>query len=231
MKKLKIIIKVIYNILFVFLIISALFILLTTYDIIPGFNFYVVMSGSMEPTIKTGSVVVISEQNQYNIDDIITVRERNNPNQTFTHRIIDITDTQEDIEYITKGDANETADPDTVLEEQIVGKKTLSIPIIGYLVHFAKQPTGFILMIIVPSIIIATSEVTTIKEEGSKLMKSYKEKKEEKKKELEKEKEKKEEPKKKEEKPKKEPKKKQPTKKKSKSSKKKKNVNSKKKKK
>ena len=82
MKILKNILKIVYNLLFVLLLISATFILLTTYDIIPGYNFYVVMSGSMEPTIKTGSVVGIKQENKYNVKDIVTITQQNNPNET-----------------------------------------------------------------------------------------------------------------------------------------------------
>lgn len=175
MKILKIILKITYNLLFVLLLFSATFILLTTYNVIPGYNFYVVMSGSMEPSIHTGSVTGVKKEDTYNLQDVITVKQQNNPNETYTHRIIE--KLQEDtITYKTKGDANETADPDLVSEELILGKVFVSIPVIGYLVHFAKQPTGFILMIIVPSVIIAASEMNVIKDEGKKLIKSRKEK-------------------------------------------------------
>ena len=147
MKILKNILKIVYNLLFVLLLISATFILLTTYDIIPGYNFYVVMSGSMEPTIKTGSVVGIKQENKYNVKDIVTITQQNNPNETYTHRIVDIF-TDEVTTYKTKGDANKGPDLDLANESQILGKVFISIPLIGYLVHFAKQPTGFILMII-----------------------------------------------------------------------------------
>jgi signal peptidase len=160
MKTVKLIIKVIYNIVFVLLIVSSLFVILTSYDIIKGYNFYVVMSGSMEPTIHTGSIITVTEQETYNKDDIITVKMKNDPNQTYTHRIVEVT--QEG--YQTKGDANESADPDIATEELVIGKTVLNIPILGYLAHFAKQPTGFIIMIIIPCIIIIASEINNIKE-------------------------------------------------------------------
>jgi signal peptidase I len=179
MKTLKIITKIIYNLLFALLLVSASFILLTTYDAIPGFNFYVVMSGSMEPEIKTGSVVGIRESEEYNVNDIITVQMPYSEWETYTHRIIEIREEeeQEDIRYITQGDANETPDPDPVSLDQILGELFISIPLIGYLVHFAKQPTGFIILVIVPSVIIAASEINIIKEEAKKIVSTRKEKK------------------------------------------------------
>jgi signal peptidase I len=176
MKTLKIITKIIYNLLFALLLVSASFILLTTYDAIPGFNFYVVMSGSMEPEIKTGSVVGIRESEEYNVNDIITVQMPYSEWETYTHRIIEKLD-EEEITYKTKGDANETPDPDPVSLDQILGELFISIPLIGYLVHFAKQPTGFIILVIVPSVIIAASEINIIKEEAKKIVSTRKEKK------------------------------------------------------
>lgn len=189
MKILNIVIKITYNLLFVLLLVSATFILLTTYDVFPGYNFYVVMSGSMEPSIHTGSIVGVKEDSNYDMEDVITVMQPNNPSETYTHRIVEKRDENDTITYKTKGDANKAADPDPVSEEQILGKVFASIPLIGYLVHFAKQPTGFILMIIVPSVIVAASELNIIKDESKKIIKARKEKKEEKQKDIKEKKE------------------------------------------
>ncbi len=176
METFKKVIKVVYSLIFAVLMVSATFILLTTYDVIPGHNFYVVLSGSMEPEIKTGSVIGVRQEESYEIDDIITVPIPDNPNQTYTHRIVEIFE-EEETEYITKGDANENEDIESVSEDSIIGKTFFSLPLLGYIVNFAKQPTGFILMIIIPAIIIVVSEVNVIKEEVSKIFKSKKEKK------------------------------------------------------
>ncbi len=152
--------KVTYTLLFAIFIVIAIFITLTSIDLIKGYNFYVVMSGSMEPSIKTGSIVGVKEQTQYQLEDVITVKMKNDPTQTYTHRIVEVTEDS----YVTKGDANETTDPDTASKEQVVGSVFATVPFIGYAVHFAKQPTGFILMVIVPSIIIISLELNNIKE-------------------------------------------------------------------
>lgn len=179
MEILKIIIKIIYNILFAILLLSASFILLTTYNIIPGYNFYVVMSGSMEPTIHTGSIVGTKEETEYNIEDVITAKMKNNQTETYTHRVIEKQTQEEETIFKTKGDANESEDPDTITQDQILGKVFFTIPLIGYPIHFAKQPTGFLVMIILPSVIIAASEINVIKEEVTKFLKERKVKSEE----------------------------------------------------
>lgn len=161
---LKKILKVAYNFLFAILMIIAAFIILTSYNVIKGYEFYVVMSGSMEPKIHTGSIVSVKTANQYNKGDIITIKMKNDPSQTYTHRIVDINETSDGITYTTKGDANEDTDPDVASQTNVIGKVVFSMPLIGYATHFSKQPAGFILMIVAPTIIIISSELNTIKD-------------------------------------------------------------------
>lgn len=170
MNTFKKIMRIVYNILFALLIIIAGFIILTSFKVIKGYNFYVVMSGSMEPNIHTGSVVTVKEQNEYNVGDVITAKLVETPSQTYSHRIIkkDVLDGQ--ITYTTKGDANESSDPDVALQSNVVGKVIFSIPIIGYIMNFSKQPTGFILMIVIPSIIIISSEMNTVKDYAKEMI-------------------------------------------------------------
>jgi len=164
MEILKKVLKVAYNILFALLIIIAAFIILTSYNVIKGYEFYVVMSGSMEPKIHTGSVVSVKAENEYNTGDIITIKMKNDPSQTYTHRIMDVNKTDDGITYTTKGDANEDTDPDVALQTNVIGKVVFSMPVIGYVTHFSKQPAGFIIMIVVPTIIIVSSELNTVKD-------------------------------------------------------------------
>lgn len=160
MTTIKKIFKIIYTILFTVFILTALFISLTSIDIVKGYNFYVVMSGSMEPAIKTGSIVGVKKQNEYKKEDVITVMVNNNPNDTYTHRIVEV---KED-SYITKGDANKSNDADPAFKDSVLGSVFTTIPLIGYVINFAKQPTGFILMVIVPAVIIVALEINNVKE-------------------------------------------------------------------
>jgi len=172
MKTVKRILKIFYSVLFAIFIIIALFIILTTTNLIKGYNFYVVMSGSMEPNIKTGSIVGTKEKEEYIKGDVITVMVNNDPNNTYTHIIVDV---KED-SYVTKGDANEDNDADPAFKDSVLGSVFITIPIMVYVVNFAKQPTGFILMVIVPSVIIIALEVNNVKESIQSMIKKKKEK-------------------------------------------------------
>jgi signal peptidase len=117
----------------------------------------------MEPKIHTGSVVTVQEETNYNIGDVITAKMPETPSETYSHRVVNKETLDGQVAYTTKGDANDSTDPDVVYQYNVVGKVLFSIPVIGYVMNFAKQPAGFILMIVVPTIIIVSSEINNIK--------------------------------------------------------------------
>lgn len=79
-----------------------------------GFRIYRVISGSMQPALQIGDVIIVKKSNNYYERDIITY---SNGLTTITHRIIAINND----EVITKGDANEVDDK-PINKEQIIGK-------------------------------------------------------------------------------------------------------------
>lgn len=158
-----------------------------------GFNFYAVISGSMEPAIKTGSLIYAGP---YDLDklkkgDVITFKIKNEEKEmTVTHRIYSIirnekiqiplnsnksTKPATTITYdiTTKGDAN--ANPDTIKPNagDILGLYKFSIPFLGYVTTFSHTRIGFIVMIIVPGMILIFWELFNL----IQYFKSYYEKK------------------------------------------------------
>ncbi len=115
----------------------------------------IVKSGSMEPGIKTGSVVVIRENPSYGVGDVITFTSRSADIPT-THRIIDI---GADGTFVTKGDANEERDADIVFPNQVIGRVFVDLPYVGFVLDFARQPLGFGLLIGIPAFLIIFDEL------------------------------------------------------------------------
>ena len=107
-----------------------------------GYNYKTVLTGSMEPAIPVGSIVITKEQSSYEIEDIISFQEEG---AIITHRIISIDRER----YITKGDANNVADTEEVQQKQILGKVILTIPLLGYLVMWLMSPFGIISLFII----------------------------------------------------------------------------------
>ena len=107
-----------------------------------GIRPFIVLSGSMEPAIKTGSIVYINTNvYSYEIekDDIIAFKLNN---QTVTHRVVEVNKDAET--FITKGDANKERDALPVSFINYRGKTIFSIPYVGRIVAFFKSKFGLI---------------------------------------------------------------------------------------
>lgn len=100
--------------------------------------------------------------NDYKAGDIITFGEISKTKTPTTHRIKDIKIVDGNPVYITKGDANNSEDNAEVLATSVKGKVLFSIPYLGYVLNFMRQPIGFALVIIVPATLIIWEEIKKI---------------------------------------------------------------------
>lgn len=104
-----------------------------------GFGFASVLSGSMEPELSEGDLLVVVEKDAYYEREVVVFQDGRT---LVTHRIIRI----EGGEILTMGDANNSPDS-PITKEQIKGKVILSIPFLGYLVEGIKSPLGTIFLL------------------------------------------------------------------------------------
>ena len=134
----------------------------------PVFNAYVVLSGSMLPTIKVRDVVVTKKipEERLQVNDIITFIS---PDERFggisvTHRIIEkIYDESEGIyKYRTQGDNNNIADSKLVPNANILGKVILKIPKLGYIQEVLSSKGGLIILVLIPSLAILSYDIMKI---------------------------------------------------------------------
>ena len=98
----------------------------------------VILSGSMSPGIKKGDIVLVKKTSagEVGMGDIIQFRHGRVP---INHRIIAV---KEDKTFQTKGDANNVADPEPVLPDQVIGKVFFVVPKVGWLTIGIKTLTG-----------------------------------------------------------------------------------------
>lgn len=175
MKKIRKIVDIVYKVLFVSLLVIAGLAALSAFGLPKNLRLFVVQSGSMEPAIKRGSLVIVQPSKQYQKDEIITFKSHpdadiKNPGLLITHRIVDVKDDRGGVFFTTKGDANKSPDMETRPVGSVLGKVSFVIPYLGYPVGFAKTQTGFILLIVVPATIIVYSELLNIKKEIQKIL-------------------------------------------------------------
>ena len=126
-----------------------------------------VQSGSMEPAIKTGAIVFVEQASieQVREGDIITYQD--NGNNLITHRVVEAHRAGSSMRLVTKGDANENPDPEPVYRGEVVGKAQFSIPLIGYAVAFGQTRLGWLLMVLVPTMLLIFNEMWSLWKAGT----------------------------------------------------------------
>lgn len=128
-----------------------------------GWRVDAVLSGSMEPEVKTGSLVVTRsvDAEEIEVGDIITFYPNAAEENMVTHRVIGIGHSSS-LYFETKGDANEELDPFTVPARNLVGKVSFHMPYWGYFTEFLKTPFGFLLAVVIPGSLITATYIIAI---------------------------------------------------------------------
>lgn len=102
-----------------------------------GFAFLIVGTGSMEPEIQAGELIIIKEKKNYEKEDIVTYLDKDG--FLTTHRIVEINN-----EYlITKGDNNDLND-EKINFQNIKGKVVFHSKILGIFVYYYLKPIVFL---------------------------------------------------------------------------------------
>lgn len=169
-------------------IIKGLINVLTTLIIVVGVIFiglyicgitpYVVLSGSMEPTIKTGSLCFINKHAKYEQikeKDIIAFKSNGT---LVTHRVDEINDDG----FVTKGDNNDNQDGSLVTKDNFVGKNIFWIPKAGFVIKLIQSTKGKIIfgtcvvLLLVTGLLFGDDKKKVSKEEKNKSLDEDKEK-------------------------------------------------------
>jgi len=137
-----------------FLFAVLIFVLIPLLPIENNYSLKMVLSGSMSPTIKTGSVIMVKPASDYHIGDVVTYKYGKRARDLTTHRIVG----QEGDKFITKGDNNNAADIYPIKKEQIIGRVVFDAPYAGYIVNFFNSKLGLILFIFIPAALIIVNE-------------------------------------------------------------------------
>lgn len=115
-----------------------------------GKSALVIATPSMSGSIEAGDLIIITKSYKYELDDIITYFPAGE-STSVTHRIVRI----EGEKYYTKGDANNSEDPDPVFITQIAGKMTGSIPKVGIIIEWLSTWQGIAFILAVGAVVVA----------------------------------------------------------------------------
>jgi signal peptidase I len=123
----------------------------------------VVRSGSMEPTIPTGSIVFyrpasatrIVADFQHNVRDVIVFSEPGQPNTKVTHRVVGVGTSPTGRYFLTKGDANGGQDGWHIPAVGTGWKASFHVPYVGYILFDIQSTYGRLLLLLVPAAVLA----------------------------------------------------------------------------
>lgn len=149
--------KIFFSTFYIFLLLYLMIFI----PIIWGYKPLVIISGSMEPTLKVGGILYYKEtdKTKYEINDIVVFKSKN---YLISHRIVEIKNDG----FITKGDANKNIDSNKVLFNKALGIGTnWSIPYIGYYADFIYKNKWILLLVLV--ILIINSKIPNCVEEDN----------------------------------------------------------------
>jgi len=115
-----------------------------------GYKPFIVLSGSMEPTILTGDLVLTKEIAAETIakNDIITFKI--DKDTVVTHRVTEVVNEDGALSFLTKGDANTGSDASVVKPENLEGKYLGRVGGLGRFAMFLQTPIGMLIFVVTP---------------------------------------------------------------------------------
>ncbi len=129
---------------------------------------YTIVSPSMVPNINVLDVIIttrVSDPSKIKVGDVITFNSTDyrSSGVTVTHRVKKIEKTS-DGKYLftTKGDANNTEDATRQPFSSIYGKVLIRLPKLGYIQYILSSVLGWVLLIIVPTVLIIGADIIKI---------------------------------------------------------------------
>ncbi len=110
-----------------------------------GLQVYTVLSGSMEPTYHTGSLIYVRKVDPFTIEAGTPITFMLDEDTIATHRVVEVVPDEEDssvVRFRTKGDANDSVDGGLVHYKNVIGTPVFSIPYLGYVADYIQNPPG-----------------------------------------------------------------------------------------
>lgn len=127
-----------------------------------GFLPLIVLTDSMYPVIESGDLIICHTEEPENVkvgDVIAFFDPAGNGTSVVTHRVLKVIETEDSVEWITKGDANNAADAIPVPATKLVGVYQSRIPELGNVVMFMQTTTGLIVCVVCPILLLVGWDV------------------------------------------------------------------------
>lgn len=125
---------------------------------------HTVLTGSMEPAISAGDVVIDERiaPAAVVVGDVVTFRDPEDQSRLITHRVRSIRREGDHLRFVTQGDANNTVEHWRVALDGELGRAAYTVPWVGHLAVLTRTPLGLVLLLGVPLLLLAVEELVRI---------------------------------------------------------------------
>ena len=129
-----------------------------------GYESMTVMSGSMEPRIHTGDVVVAKPISPLDarVGDVISFQEPHGKGRLITHRVRSMRVQAHKVRFVTKGDANNTTERWQIPGNGKIARVTNRGWKVGYALAFVRDPEKRLWLISLPAVLLGLFELVRI---------------------------------------------------------------------
>lgn len=129
-----------------------------------GHRSFTVMSGSMEPAISTGDVVVDQSiaPHEARIGDVVTFQDPAGRSRLVTHRLRKVRVRGRRAQMVTKGDANNTVERWSVPVDGRIGRVRYRVPYLGYALAAVRGRGTAFFLILAPALLLVVYELVRL---------------------------------------------------------------------
>lgn len=125
---------------------------------------HTVLTGSMEPAIAAGDVVIDERiaPTAARVGDVVTFRDPEDQSRLITHRVRSIRRAGSHLWFVTQGDANNTTEHWRIAAAGELGRVAYTVPWVGHVAVITRTPLGLALLLIVPLALLGIDELVRI---------------------------------------------------------------------
>ncbi|MGZ8694335.1 MAG: signal peptidase I [Gaiellaceae bacterium] len=126
-----------------------------------GLSSFAILSGSMEPTLRVGDLVIDHrvEARDVRPGDIVTFRHPDGGSRLLTHRILRYRVHGERAFIVTRGDANSGVESWTIPLDGTVGRVEFDVPKLGHVTTRMGDRFGRVALVVVPAFLLGLFEL------------------------------------------------------------------------
>jgi signal peptidase len=129
-----------------------------------GIKSLTVLSGSMEPVIHVGDIVVVRQISPLDarVGDVVTFRDPTDRDKLITHRVRKMSVADGAVSFETKGDANTSVERWKIGTDGTIGLVVYRVPKLGYALYYVHGMLGRLLLVVVPALLLGGYEIWRI---------------------------------------------------------------------